>query len=226
MMLDQKGLPYEMVWLPAGIHPFLVRMRGFRGGTVPAMKIDGRRLQNSREISRALDELRADPPLFPPDPELKVAVEDAERWGETELQQVVRRIGLWVFAHRPETRVMIARDLGIRFPRFAAWVNGTVTHHLATRVDGEQLVGQAIADVPAALDHADELISRGVIGGDRPNAADFQVAISLRALMTIQDVRPVIDGHRSAELALKLVPDYGRDLPAGLLPSELLAPLR
>src|SRR5262245_25375689 len=160
MMLDQKGLPYEMVWLPGGIHPFLVRMRGFRGGTVPAMKIDGRRLQNSREMSRALDELRADPPLFPSDPELQVAVEDAERWGETELQQIVRRIGLWVIAHRPKTRVIIARDLGIRFPRFAAWVNGPFAHRLANRVDADQLVDQAIADVPTALDHADELMSR------------------------------------------------------------------
>src|SRR5262249_42023594 len=160
----------------------LVRMRGFRGGTVPAMRIDGRRLQNSRDISHALEELRADPPLFPSDPELRVAVEDAERWGETELQQIVRRIALWVIANRPETQVIIARDLGIRFPRFAAWVNRPLTNHLANRVDADQLVGQAIGDVPAALDHADELISSGVIGGDEPNAADFQVAVALRAL--------------------------------------------
>jgi hypothetical protein len=35
-----------------------------------------------------------------------------------------------------------------------------------------------------------------------------------------------MDGHPAAELAMRMVPDYGTDFPAGLLPEELLAPLR
>src|SRR6478752_1336846 len=86
MMLDYKVLEYKMVWLLAGIHPLLVRTRGVSGTTVPAMKIDGRRLQNSREMSRALDQAQPEPALFPSDPELRSEVEEAERWGEEELQ--------------------------------------------------------------------------------------------------------------------------------------------
>jgi glutathione S-transferase len=225
-MLDYKGLDYKMVLLPAGIHPLLVRTRGFRGTTVPAMKIDGRRLQNSREISRALEEGKPAPPLFPSDPELRSKIEEAERWGEEELQQVARRIITWLSVHRPETRLIMARDLGIPFPRFAAWVNAPAARRLAKRVDADHTVRQAIADVSKAFDHADELISREVIGGDQANAADFQIATSLRSLMTIQDLRPMTEGHPAAGLAMGLVPEYGSDFPAGLLPPEWLGPLR
>ena len=222
MMLDYKGLEYKMVWLLAGIHPFLVRTRGFRGTTVPAMKIDGHRLQNSREIAQALDQAQPDPALFPSDPELRNEVEEAERWGEEELQQVARRIIRWMTVHRPETRVIMARDMDIPFPRFAAWINAPSARRLAKDVDADQLIGEAITDVPKAFDHADELIERGVIGGDQPNAADFQVATSLRSLMAIQDLRPMVDGHRAADLAMSMVPEYGSDFPSGLLPAERL----
>jgi glutathione S-transferase len=225
MMLDCKGLEYKMVWLLAGIHPFLVRTRGFRGSTVPAMKIDGRRIQNSREMSRALDEARPEPALFPRDPELRNEVEEAERWGEEELQQVPRRIVRWLTVHRPETRLIMARDLGVPFPRFAAWINAPAARRLAKNVDADQLIGEAIADVAKALDHADDLIERGVIGGGQPNAAEFQVATSLRSLMEIQDLRPAMDGRPATDLAVRMVPEYGTDFPAGLLPAEWLAPL-
>jgi glutathione S-transferase len=225
-MLEHKGLEYKLVWLPAGIHPFLIRTRGFRGITVPAMKIDGLRLQNSRQMSRALDETSPDPALFPSDPELRGQVEEAERWGEEELQQVARRIGLWLIVHRPETRAIIARDAGVRLPRFAAWINAPAARRLANRVDADQLIGDAIADAPSALDHADELISRGVIGGEKPNAADFQIAPSLRSLMTIQDLRPATNAHPASDLAMRLLPEYGSDFPSGLLPEAMLDPIR
>ena len=59
---------------------------------MPAVKVDGRRLQTTLAISRALDEIRPDPPLFPADPELRERVEEAERWGDEVLQPVPRRI--------------------------------------------------------------------------------------------------------------------------------------
>src|SRR5919108_252917 len=37
---------------------------------------------------------RREPPLYPPEPERRVATEDAERWSEEVLQPAVRRI-LW-----------------------------------------------------------------------------------------------------------------------------------
>src|SRR3954467_3311015 len=82
LMLERKGLDYKPIWLLPGMWPALLRTRGFRGGTVPAMKIDGRRGQGSVLISPPLGELRAEPRLFPADPDQRLKVEEAERWGD------------------------------------------------------------------------------------------------------------------------------------------------
>src|SRR5258706_5081449 len=133
LMLEHKGLEHKMVWLLPGLWPALLRTRGFRGGTVPAMKIDGQKLQSSRAISRALDEAKADPPLFPADPQRRLEGEEAERWGDEVLQNVPRRIIRWLTAHSQEARVMIARDVGIPLPGVAAWVNVPASLHLASK---------------------------------------------------------------------------------------------
>ena len=222
LMLEFKGLDYKPIWLLPGMWPALLRTRGFRGGTVPAMKIDGRRVQGSVLISRALEELQAEPRLFPTDPEQRLKVEEAERWGDQVLQDVPRRIVRWLSVHRPETKVMIAKDTGIPFPRFAAWVNTPAARHLANKVDADDQIQHAIAQVPEVLDHADALIANGVIGGEQPNAADFQIVTSLRALLAVQDLRPAWEGRPAADWALRLVPEFGADFPAGLLPAAWL----
>ena len=63
-----QGNRWDQVDVPTVLcRPFL-RARGFPGPTVPAMVLDGRKVQTTRAISRALDEIRPDPPLFPADP--------------------------------------------------------------------------------------------------------------------------------------------------------------
>jgi glutathione S-transferase len=221
-MLESKGLDYKPIWLLPGLHPALLRTRGFRGGTVPAIKIDGRKVQESRAISRALDELEPQPPLFPADPEKRLEVEEAERWGDEVLQDVPRRIVRWMSVHRPETRVMIAREIGVPLPRFAAWINAPTARRMANKVDSDEEIENAIAQVPEVLDHVDDLLAKGVIGGDPPNAADFQIATSVRALLTVRDLDAVTHGRPAADHAMKLVPEFGNDFPAGLLPPEML----
>jgi glutathione S-transferase len=222
-MLERKGIEHKTVWLLPGLWPFLLRTRGFRGGTVPAMKIDGRRLQGSRQISRALEETKPHPPLFPADPKRRLEVEEAERWGDEVLQDVPRRIIRWLAVHRPETRVMIAREVGIPAPKVAAFVNAPAARHLANKVNAsDEVVRETVARVPEVLDHMDELIATGVIGGEEPNAADLQIATSVRALVTVTDLRPTTQGRPGAELAIKLLPELGNDFPAGLLPQEWL----
>jgi glutathione S-transferase len=223
LMLEHKGLEHRIVWLLPGLWPALLRTRGFRGGTVPAMKIDGHRLQGSRVISRALEEAKPEPALFPADPERRREVEDAERWGDEILQDVPRRIVRWISVHRPESRVMIARDVGVPLPRFAAWINAPSARYLARKVDADRQIERAIAQVPEVLGHVDELISSGVIGGDQPNAADFQIATSVRALLTVEDLRPVTDQRPAAELAMRFLPEFGTAFPTGMLPVEWLA---
>ena len=221
--LEAKGLDYKPIWLLPGLHPALLRTRGFRGGTVPSIKIDGRRLQQSRAISRALDELKREPPLFPADPQKRLEVEEAERWGDETLQDVPRRIIRWLSVHRPKTRLMIAREIGVPLPKLAAWVNAPTARYMANKVDSDEEIRNAVAAVPEVLDHVDELIAEGVIGGEQPNAADFQIATSVRALLTVRDLDKVTQGRPAAEHAMKLVPEFGNDFPAGLLPTEYLS---
>jgi glutathione S-transferase len=226
LMLERKGLDHKTVWLLPGLHPLLVRTRGFRGGTVPAMKIDGRKIQNSRAISRALEELKADPPLFPSDPGRRREVEQAELWGDEVLQDVPRRIVRWMTAHSQDARVMVAREVGIPLPQVAAFVNAPAARHLANKVDADRYLHEAIDQVPVVLDHVERLIAKGVIGGEEPNAADLQIATSVRAILTVQDLAPAFEGRPAADLAMRYLPEFGNDFPAGMLPAELLSSLR
>ena len=43
--------------------------------------------------------------------------------------------------------------------------------------------------MPGQIDHVDELIAAGVIGTEQPNAADFQIATSLRVLLNFPQLR-------------------------------------
>jgi glutathione S-transferase len=87
----------------------------------------------------------------------------------------------------------------------------------ATRAD--------LAALPGALERIDDWIEEGVLGTDTPNAADFQISTSVRLLMTLDDVRPAIEGRPTGELAARIVPDFpGHVTP--LLPAQWLEPLR
>ena len=58
----------------------------------------------------------------------------------------------------------------------------------------DEAIERDLKALPGLLDHVDELIVVGVIGGDEPNAADFQIATSVRLLMTFDDLRPAPRG--------------------------------
>ena len=85
-------MDYEFVKLPPAVHTTMMLMLGFPTMGVPAIKVGGRRVQGTRWIARALDEMYPDKPLlFPAEPAVRRKVEHAERWGEG-LQNAVRRI--------------------------------------------------------------------------------------------------------------------------------------
>src|SRR6478736_6591416 len=77
VMLDLKGVDYDLATVLPGMQRIHLRLAGFRGGTVPALKLDGRRVQGSRAIARALEARRADPPLFPADPQSRARADEA-----------------------------------------------------------------------------------------------------------------------------------------------------
>ena len=89
----------------------------------------------------------------------------------------------------------------------------------------DENVQRDLAALPALLDRVDELIAAGMIGGEQLNAADFQIAPSIGLAMTLEDLRPAIEGRPAGELAKRVVPDYPGDMPADPA-AEWLEPLR
>jgi glutathione S-transferase len=223
LMLEHKRMEHKVVWLLPGLWPVLLRTRGFRGGTVPALKLNGRRIQDSREISRALEEAQPDPPLFPADPQRRLAVEEAERWGEQVLQAVPRRIIRWIATRNQSMRAAMARDVGMPAPALAAAVNLPAARYLARKAGAsDERVRRDLAGLPGLLDEVDRLIADGVIGAEPPNAADYQIATTVRALISCEDVAPAIRGRPAEELAMRIVPDWPTPVAGGYLPHEWL----
>jgi glutathione S-transferase len=72
--------------------------------------------------------------------------------------------------------------------------------------------------LPGYLDRIDGWIEAGVMGGDEPNAADLQIATTLRLLMTLEDLRPLIEDRPAGRLALRLFPEADGCMPAGAYP--------
>jgi glutathione S-transferase len=226
LMLERKGMDYELAELLPGMHPVQLRLARFRGRTVPALKLDGRRIQGSLEIARALEHAQPTPPLYPADPERRRAVEEAERWGEREFQEVPRRIFRWGVARRQDLRRAMGVEVGMPLPGVLAAVNLPVAWAFAriSRADDER-VRADVAELPSNLDRVDALIADGVIGGEEPNAADFQIATTARMLLAFEDLRPAVEGRPAADLAMRHLPEYPGPTPP-FLPEEWLAPLR
>jgi glutathione S-transferase len=64
-----------------------------------------------------------------------------------------------------------------------------------------------------------------VLGGEQPNAADFQIGASVALLMCFEDVRAQIESRPAAGLARRLYPWYPGRVGASY-PPEWLEPLR
>ncbi|HKP90716.1 MAG TPA: glutathione S-transferase N-terminal domain-containing protein [Thermoleophilaceae bacterium] len=212
LMLERKGVPYETKDLLPGLHRLQVRLAGFPGATVPALKIDGRRVQGSLRISRALEELRPEPPLLP-----SASVEEAEAWGEAVLQPVTGRVFHWALARDPELREWLARESGVPAARALARVTGPVARRF-DRSATDEAIGRDLAELPGMLDHVDDLIASGTIGTDEPNAADFQIATTVREVMSYAGLRDFVSGRPAAELAMRILPEWQESpvrVPAG-----------
>jgi glutathione S-transferase len=225
LMLEHKGIDHEITSLPSGLQPVLLRALGFGGYTVPALKIDGRRIQGSLEIARELERIKPEPPLYPADPQARAKVEEAERWGEAEIQPVTRRIFRWALTQQVEAREWLARNSKPRapFPRVQARTSAPLARRFASSSGAtEERVRQDIAELPAKLDRADSLVSDGTLSAERPNAATFQIGTAVRALSLLPQIAPHVEARPCGRLARELLPDFPQ-APVRL-PGELHVP--
>ena len=222
LMLERKRISHRVVNIQPGLHPVVVRSAGFPGITVPALELDGRRIQGSLAISRALDEVAPDPPLFPPDAEQRRAVEEAEAWGEGRLQAVPRRMYRWGLSRNRELRRRLIEVSGMPAPDLTASLNGPLARMFAAMIGADDdAVRRDMGELPGKLDHVDALIEDRVIGTGEPNAADFQIAATVRVMLSFHDLRPMIEGRAAADLALAVVPDWPDEVPSFLPPEWL-----
>jgi glutathione S-transferase len=223
LMLKHKGIEAQRVEVPPGSQRLLMRRHGFRGGTVPGLMLDGRRVQGTLEISRALDEAQPEPPLFPSDRDAHDAVEVAELWGEQTWQPVPRRIFRWAVSSDSELRTTMLKAMGAPVPGVTQWTLVPVAQfYLRYEGGGKKAARRDVAEIPSHLDRIESLMEDGTIGGTELNAADFQIATSTRVLLNFPQLRPLIEGRPAGDHAMRIAPDFGREmpvkLPAGWLP--------
>ncbi len=223
-MLERKGVEYRRIDLV----PFLARAivrRGMRlpQNTVPVLALDGHRIQGSREIARELDRLRPDPPLFPADPEWRRAAEDAERWGEEELQHPIRQISLWAMrTDRAPIRSYMGRSvMGVPAALAAHLAPPFIARGVRLNEATDEAVRANLVALDSMLGRVEEWIAAGVLDGEELGAADFQIGASVRLLLTFQDLRPLIEDRPACQLARRAVPAYRGDAPPVFPPAWL-----
>ena len=216
LMLRHKRIDHRRIDLMPGLHRVALRAMGFPGLTVPAIRLDGTRLQGTRTIALALDALVPSPPLFPLDPERRRAVEEAEAWGDEVLQPVPRRIVWNAQKHDHSGLATYLEGAKIGIPVGLAARMAPPIAALARRVNNatDENVRRDLDTLPGLIDRVDELIEQGVIGGAERNAADFQIGPSVSLLLTLDDIRPMIEGRPAERLARELVPHQPGHTPS------------
>lgn len=215
--LRLKGLAYERIDLTPGRHKEpMAEVYGEDRTTVPGMLIDGEPVHGSVNILERLEALQPEPSLYPP--AIAEAVHEAERWGDGRLQDLSRLLPWGALHFSPQSLGILggAGQLDAAGTDYAIKVvRGTWKYHGLTA----QVLYDALQDLPGLLDRIDALAADGTIGTEHVNAADLQIGASLRTILLVEDVHPLLAGRPGEELALRLFPDDRGVIPAGALPA-------
>jgi glutathione S-transferase len=209
LMLRRKGIAYERTDLPQWLHRGMLRLLRFRGGTVPALVLDdGGRVQTTRRIARALDGVRPDPPLVPV--ERRAEIEAVEAWADGEFQQLARRMTYWALVRDGSAVDSYLEGANLILPRPLVMPAAPLIIRILARDhdSSDAAIRQDLADLPRMLDRIDGWIADGLLGGEPPNVADFQVATTLALQRSHDARRPAIDARPAGELAQRIAPDY------------------
>jgi glutathione S-transferase len=215
--LRLKGLEYERVELQAGPHPQeMERLYGEGRRTVPGLLIDDEPVHGSNAILERLEQLVPEPALYPA--HLGEAVIAVASWGDEELQDLGRRLPWGALHFRPESMGTFAgagpldppgTDFAMKYIRASWKYHGITAERLAADLAG----------LPAKLDRIDAHVAEGLLAGDAPNAADLQIGATLSVLLTVGDVRPLIEGRPAVQVARRWFDDRPGLVPAGAFPA-------
>jgi glutathione S-transferase len=217
LMLRHKGIPYTRYDLPNMSHKAILPLLGYRSTTAPVMRLDGRRVTTTRRIARALDAVQPTPPLVAGE-----EMQRAEAWADDALQDSVRRLTRWAVVHDPPAMATFldgARPPVTALAPVLPVLRPVVAAQMRVRDEAAQACAQAL---PGQLDRVDALLADGVIGGEQANAADFQVATSVRLAMCLDQLRDRIAARPAGAHAMRVCPDFPGRVGA-VIPEEWLA---
>ena len=208
LMLRYKGIEFTRLDLPNMTHKALLPLLRHRGSTVPVITLDGTRVSGTMRIARALDHFVPEPPLFPAQD--RATVEGAEAWADSVLQDGVRQMSRYSVSQDPEAMASFLTAPVLKIPAstmrtILPAIKPVVLLQMRTK---EETARTCLEALPGQLDRVDALLAEGVIGSKLPNAADFQIAPSVRLMMTFDQLRPHIQARPAGAHALRLVPDY------------------
>lgn len=226
--LEIKGIEFQTVYLVPVFHKLHQKIRFRDGSTVPGVIFDdGRKVLSSKAIVREVERTHPEPALFPADPEKRKRVEEAESWGDEVLQPIGRRVVWTALLRNPRAQQSYAEGVKLMPPtpapmaRLAAKPVSIMERRINKATDSG--VQADLKALPRHVERIEGWIRDGVLTTDgTPNAADLQIASSLRLLMTIEDLEPYFN-DTVTEYALRVVPEYPGKTPKGALPAEWIS---
>lgn len=219
--LEHKGLEYEEVMLlPGNQDGVLEGIYGEGNKTVPGIVVGEEPVHTSIGILRYLDAEIPENPLYPE--AIASEVREAEEWGDAYLQDLARRLSFGALHFRPGSMGTFAGAGELD----AAGTDYAVKNlHLTWRymdLKASQLI-EDLAEFGSTVRRIEDYAERGLIAGEEPTAADFQIAASARLLMTIGDLGPMLEGSAARRIATRYFPDYDGDIPAGAFPPNWIS---
>lgn len=222
--LELKGVAYKIVELPPAMHAAVMRVL-FGKRTVPGIKLEtGEKLSGSRVILRRLDQLVPEPALLPAEGAARERVLEAEAWGEEVLQAATRRI-LWptLLANADDAPSFSeGAKMPLPAPVLKAAIPLVARIELKLNATSDDARAADLQSLPAWLDKLDGWIADGTLDGEQVNAADLQIAPSLKLLMAMEDLRAIIGPRPCGQWADRLFPENVGHLPVGAIPHEAL----
>jgi glutathione S-transferase len=205
LMLRRKGIEFSRLDLPNMSHKYILPLMRYRGSTVPVLSIEGKRVSGTMKIARALEALKPDPPMFTRDD-----LEGDEAWADAVLQDGVRQLARWAVGKDPEAMGTFLEDAKMTVPTGALRkalpaIRPVVLLQMRAK---DETARACLEALPGQLDRVDALLAEGIIGGEQPNVVDYQVAPSVRLMLTFDQLREPIDARPAGRHARALVPRY------------------
>jgi glutathione S-transferase len=176
--LDYKRVPHVRRAVLPGSHRSLAR-KLWGGTTLPVLVLDGQPIGDSTRIIEALEDLRPDPPLYPPNPRERKRALELEDYFDEELGPYVRRAAIHhMLADRDLMLGAFAPDLG-RARRLSAPVTFPLIRRQTKKTMGidDASVEHAYQKIAAAGERfRAELGPSGYLSGDGFCVADLTLA--------------------------------------------------